>query len=163
MPKLGVDHTPAVVRLLATRNPNGLCWRDVAGCVVHKFANLKYSVQWNIMVYRKQKSNTYCELRTSDCDCNRVSSQASTNTNPLMLLSQKSSHTVDICRYENQQCRGYTSAVIYSIHQEQNLRIWKLNLMKTKYLINNPRMSWQIHDEHHDETKHPIKNFISQI
>ena len=68
------------------------------------------------MVYRKQKSNTYCELRTSDCDCNRVSSQASTNTNPLMLLSQKSSHTVDICRYENQQCRGYTSAVIYSIH-----------------------------------------------
>ena len=31
------------------------------------------------------------------------------------------------------------------------------------HLINNPRMSWQIHKEYQDETKHPTKNFISQI
>ena len=31
------------------------------------------------------------------------------------------------------------------------------------HLINNWQMSWQSHDLHHDQTKHPTENFISQI
>ena len=31
-----------------------------------------------------------------------------------------------------------------------------LAFFKSKYCNNNQRMSWQSHNEHHDETKHPI-------
>ena len=40
---------------------------------------------------------------------------------------------------------------------------WNVENIRFVHLINNPRMSSQIHNEHHDETKHPTKNFISQI
>jgi hypothetical protein len=43
------------------------------------------------------------------------------------------------------------SAVLFKV-------VWTL-----QYLINIWQMSWQSHTLHHDQTKHPTENFISQI
>ena len=73
------------------------------------------------MVYRKQKSNTYFELRIG------------------IVIEYHHGHRrtqIPWCYWVRKAVRGYTSAVIYSIYLTLILRIWKVNLKKKKYLPN---------------------------
>ena len=94
------------------------------------------------MVYRKQKSNTYCKLRTSDCKCNRRyhhgQPKCLINTNLSMLLrSQKRLQSIQfilkIFLRESEQ-----SFALKHLKSEVN------NLEKKGKKVTNPLWSKQI-------------------
>ena len=59
-------------------------------------------------------------------------------------------------QYQQIQMRKNRCCLSIALRLSAGFESRGLAFFKSKYCNNNQRMSWQSHNEHHDETKHPI-------